>query len=375
MRNDTSRFTIALTAMLLLMGLVASPAAASKRSDASAENEAAATKFCATYRANNPGTECKVDKRTCPKGYVAERKWKGKGTNYSACVKGKKSERGDKRKAEKEDVAAEHKRQAEALCREKRTEGLECKVVRANVLGCGGKSWKKEDKFDNQGTGKDYLACTRAVWKVNVQFVIASAARDSTIEAWVNKEIEIAEALFDDDPALKIVPTFVYETKRGGKDLDDATFKNDQEYSKFMDKHFDTVAHSKTSGYMQVLVQTGQSGRAAFPHRVNPLSRKHGARVQVGVFSTLAHELGHTFGLLHTWDVYTTANCNKDYKKGEKNQGSTKRTDGSVNVMDYNRGTITPFLNECQRDRAAKRRRAWTTNGGHVNYQDIKGDR
>ncbi|HMR07396.1 MAG TPA: hypothetical protein PKA88_16560 [Polyangiaceae bacterium] len=57
----------------------------------SEKNKAAATAYCAQYQADHPDKECKVEKRVCSKGYVAAKKWKGQGTNYSACVKGKKA--------------------------------------------------------------------------------------------------------------------------------------------------------------------------------------------------------------------------------------------------------------------------------------------
>jgi len=56
----------------------------------SQKNKDAATKFCSNYTKIHQGSECKVDERVCPKGHIAEKKWKGKGINYSACIKGSK---------------------------------------------------------------------------------------------------------------------------------------------------------------------------------------------------------------------------------------------------------------------------------------------
>src|SRR5690606_18377227 len=123
-------------------------------------------------------------------------------------------------------------------------------------------------------------------------------------------------------------------------------------------------------------VQTTRNGQASFPHNVSPFTRKHSPIVQQGATSTLAHELGHTFGLLHTFEAYTGGStCNKDYKKGESGKGTTVKSDGSINVMDYRRGSRTVYLNSCQEERAAKKRKQWMTNKGAVNYKDIRGSR
>ncbi len=61
-----------------------------KRKRGSAANRSAAADFCHQYKTKNPGTACIVDKRICPRGYVAKKKFRGCGTNYSSCVKGRK---------------------------------------------------------------------------------------------------------------------------------------------------------------------------------------------------------------------------------------------------------------------------------------------
>lgn len=67
--------------------------ALAKRSDHSAKNKKAAEEYCQLYMETFPGKRCIVDKRVCPKNYVADKKFKGKGINYSACVNGKKMSR------------------------------------------------------------------------------------------------------------------------------------------------------------------------------------------------------------------------------------------------------------------------------------------
>ena len=64
-----------------------------KRADHSKANKKAAQEYCQLYMETFSGKKCVVDKRVCPKGYVADKKFKGRGTNYSACVNGKKMSR------------------------------------------------------------------------------------------------------------------------------------------------------------------------------------------------------------------------------------------------------------------------------------------
>jgi hypothetical protein len=67
--------------------------AQAKRSDHSAKNKKLAQDYCKVFEKKYPKKECKVDKRICPKGWVADKKFKGRGTNYSSCVRGRKTER------------------------------------------------------------------------------------------------------------------------------------------------------------------------------------------------------------------------------------------------------------------------------------------
>ena len=78
---------------LLLFGLSSQGIAGPKRKAASDANKKAAQEYCKVYEKKYKDKECKVDVRVCPKGWRADKKFKGKGTNYSACVRGKKSER------------------------------------------------------------------------------------------------------------------------------------------------------------------------------------------------------------------------------------------------------------------------------------------
>jgi hypothetical protein len=62
----------------------------SKRGHASAQNKRLANDYCKVFRKKFPKKQCKVDKGWCPKGYIADKSFKGKGQNYSACIKGSK---------------------------------------------------------------------------------------------------------------------------------------------------------------------------------------------------------------------------------------------------------------------------------------------
>lgn len=358
----------------------------SSRHLASKQNKSEADAYCRAAKAK--GNECKVKKSNvmgCGNGWTKVQKFNGKGKDYIACERSKRHLGTKKNKSD-----------AEAFCKRARSDGKTCKVIRANPLGCGGKKWSKGGKF--KGKGKDYLACTRNTWNVKMRFTIAGP-NDPTLEAWLLDEIKETEKLYSTDPALKITPEFKYATRKGGKDLWNLRFADNKERKRWMDKHFDHVATSKTTGYFQVLVVnsltigTGTpSGVASFPHSVKVFGRKTGLIMQMpgtpersacmgNHHMNLAHEMGHNFGLKHTFDTYRIGGrCNKDYVK---NQRTTRRADGKWNVMDYfnripgdaNGCWPEVYLNKCQQDRAARRRKDWMTTKGKVNYRELKGKR
>src|SRR5690606_34301759 len=131
-----------------------------------------------------------------------------------------------------------------------------------------------------------------STWDLNVQFVVGvekyGAKEKAAIDTWIAGLVARSEQLYSKKPSLKINATIVRKTHAGGKKLSRLLFDSGSEYGKFMDANFDTVATSKTQGYLQVLVaeelcvgwdkdpKTKKKvrhcigGRATFPHWVTP---------------------------------------------------------------------------------------------------------
>ncbi|HNP30333.1 MAG TPA: M43 family zinc metalloprotease [Nitrospirales bacterium] len=219
---------------------------------------------------------------------------------------------------------------------------------------------------------------------LNIRF--SSAVKGSTqsqTETTIKNWIKDAERCYKDKPALKIHPEWKWNVKGVSNNL---SFTTGRELRKFMDDKFDNiVGKSKTEGCLQVLVvdsakttKDNQSfaGHSFFPHCVVPFGRKHGIIMDIDALkSTFSHELGHFLSLKHTFEPYVglKKNCNKGYPKGESGKGGT-RTGRRINVMDYKRkDSDTTFLNNCQKERAAKQRRMYMTKAGDTNYRKLKG--
>ncbi|MFQ5693360.1 MAG: hypothetical protein ACE5IM_09995 [Nitrospinota bacterium] len=133
----------------------------------------------------------------------------------------------------------------------------------------------------------------------------------AAVTRWADQEVRLTESLYDTRPSLKIKYDIVRQTTAGGRTLANMTFKNSREFRKFMDKHFDNVATSRTSGYMKILLvnsiqvrDKAFGGYAWFPHWVDPFGRKFAPIVVYRSVGTLAHELGHVFSLKHTFEPY-----------------------------------------------------------------------
>lgn len=240
------------------------------------------------------------------------------------------------------------------------------------------------------------------------------------IVKWLQTNIDTAESLYSNGPALDIHPTFLQEnhpkievrTDANGKRFSYIGFDNATDLEQFLDENFDNQARTKTEGHLTVLVvdevvknedkDKGLCGRATFPHWVNPFSRKRGIimatcnavaakpgdLVEKYLF---AHEIGHFFSLKHTFEPYvnfnplSVSNCNKDFGNHIKcnscqgqaradGNGDLRFCDGTSNVMDYcSSNTGREILNACQLNRAARQRERYQTSDGKTDYQAMAG--
>ncbi|HJU03736.1 MAG TPA: Dickkopf N-terminal cysteine-rich domain-containing protein [Nitrospiraceae bacterium] len=260
-----------------------------------------------------------------------------------------------------------------------------------------------------------------ADFDVNVEFHINTQRYTyDEIMKWLQTNIETAESLYSNSPALDIHPTFVQENHprikvqidSNGKKFSYLGFDNASDLQKFMEDNFDNQARTKTEGHLTVLVvdevvknenkDKGLCGRATFPHWVNPFSRKLGIIMATcnavasnpGDFVEkylLAHEIGHFFSLKHTFEPYvnlnpfSVSNCNKDFGNHIKcnscqgqakpnSDGDLRWCDGTSNVMDYcTSQKSSEVLNACQLNRAARQREHYQTRDGKTDYQAMAG--
>ena len=269
-------------------------------------------------------------------------------------------------------------------------------LLGASILGTPAAIAGKKDQFTE--------------WKLNIQFVNSSEKySDKEINAKITDWVAEAERVYQRRPALKISYSVIKMTEKGGQQLGKLQFNSDGEYARYMDENFDVVAKTQTDGYLPVLLtdssictgvdkKTGKldcaGGIGFFPHLTQPTSRKRG--ITMATYKdehTLAHELGHVFGLRHTFDKYfgLNAQCNKDYKPKGKPEGQCNscangkiiydanhdpdKCDGPVNIMDYctNEKTDAEYIDTCQEERGAQQRYRYMTKDGETDYYSLKG--
>ncbi len=199
-QNRIVRGFFPLIVALFALSLSTNASAGKKRKEASAANKAAAEKFCQEYRAANPGAACKVDKRTCPKGYVAERKWKGKGINYSACVQGKKRQRSEKKKEQGEDAAR-------AWCAEySASSGESCEFVKT-AHQCP-KGYRRYTRIKNSNI-RNYKICVKGKKTLKKKQVVKNNTKPSDA-ALTTRALTWLREHYDD-----VTDDFVIEGKDG----------------------------------------------------------------------------------------------------------------------------------------------------------------
>ena len=228
-------------------------------------------------------------------------------------------------------------------------------------------------------------------FKLNVHFVIAHLKNefpDKDVEQCIDDRLKVAEQQFAMYPSLKFGKVSFSRTTKAPLNK---RFTKGFDYQKFMNKHFDIKSKLITKGELLFLVvdqwavsskafKKGEMkdlcGKAFFPSY--PGWKKHAIILQKSCKAyVFSHELGHVFGLKHT---FAKGLCTRKYKKGEKGKSSTFKN-GGMNLMDYRTnlsGTqiinLNHFnLNDCQERRAALARRRYMTVGGKTNYLKLKG--
>ncbi|WP_346883710.1 hypothetical protein [uncultured Algibacter sp.] len=210
-------------------------------------------------------------------------------------------------------------------------------------------------------------------FNLNCHFLICHNEADFTdvqVKSWINKRVLLAEKMYDTKPKLKIKSSFS-RVKNGNKFLT-MEFSTGKDYNAFMNKKFDNISKYFTSGKLNFLVAdywkiAGKEpcGKAFF--NFYPGWKKHAVYLRRNCkTTTFPHELGHVFGLMHTF--IKGGLCTSKYSKKE---GSTKK-DGRSNLMDYDRANIV-YLNTCQQRVAALTRRRHMTITGKVKYYKLSG--
>lgn len=251
-----------------------------------------------------------------------------------------------------------------------------------------GKNTDRKVKNVAKTTGRVVRRNTQKVLNISdfnlkLHFKICHSKRkfsDVEVENWIEERIALAQKLFAMKPSLRL--SYTFSRVKNGAGLLEKSFPKGADYNRFMNDFFDNQAKSITKGSLVFLVvnrwvvstkrfkkgeMRGLCGKAFFPYYSG--WRKHAIVLQksntcgVDVFS---HELGHIFGLHHTFEK--AGICTRNYPK---TKGGTNKNNQS-NLMDYKRASKV-YLNDCQERTAALFRRRYMTINGKVNYLKLKG--
>ncbi len=224
---------------------------------------------------------------------------------------------------------------------------------------------------------------TQSVITLHLQFIVPYSEEEWPIEAlesWIVPRVQLAEQMFNHRPALKLTYEILRQTERGDLDLQTLVFRSNNHFHRYMKRHFPIVAQDSTKGFLPIIIsekfqilrpKKRLCGKSFLPTRVKPFARRHGiALKKYCAVSILAHELGHVFGLKHTYEhILFRPPCNKGYRKGKKGKRDTANYEQrTINLMDLPIGGFQTFLNECQKKIAAKERQRYVYGSGNLNY-------
>lgn len=200
------------------------------------------------------------------------------------------------------------------------------------------------------------LAQSLASYKLNLLFIfIENQPVKSEYNHWIESRVEVVEKMFSTDRPFEIY--YKFQTETGSQNL---VFRTNRGFHKYMDKEYDAVTISGEFWYPVVVVndlyfkreRKHSEGKAYLPQK---RGRRHGLMLTYqSDASTLAHELGHIFGLKHPWQPYVTGKkCNREFRR--KNIGPGETNDPGkriVNLMDVRRKEgYSVYLTACQKER------------------------
>lgn len=196
-------------------------------------------------------------------------------------------------------------------------------------------------------------------YKLNLVFIfIENQTTKSNYKVWIEPRVEIVEKLFSSPLPFEV--SYKMQNLTGPQNL---IFRTNRGFHKFMDRKYDAIALDGEYWYPVVVVndlyfkreRKHSEGKAYLPQK---RGRRHGLMLTYqSDASTLAHELGHIFGLKHPWQPYVTGKkCNREFRRENIGPGETndpgKRV---VNLMDVRRKEgHSVYLTACQKERMYK---------------------